>query len=78
MSLINTSIDLLKSLIQPQNLAANEVSSLLGFGVFSVRSKRARPGRNPKSGEPIEISARKVVTFRDSPLALQENARCLI
>lgn len=34
-----------------------------GFGNFSLRDKVARPGRNPKTGEVIPISARRVVTF---------------
>jgi len=37
---------------------------LSGFGNFLTRSKSERPGRNPKTGEEIPISARKVVTFR--------------
>ncbi len=37
---------------------------LSGFGNFDVRRKNQRPGRNPKTGEDIPISARKVVTFR--------------
>jgi len=37
-----------------------------GFGVWSVKDKKARPGRNPHTGEPIEISARRVVTFSSS------------
>ncbi|MBF0417299.1 MAG: integration host factor subunit alpha [Magnetococcales bacterium] len=51
-------------------LEQGETVKLSGFGVFSVRSKRARPGRNPKTGEPIEITSRKVVTYRASPLVL--------
>ena len=37
---------------------------LSGFGNFLTRSKAERPGRNPKTGEEIPISAKKVVTFR--------------
>lgn len=37
---------------------------LSGFGNFELRSKNRRPGRNPKTGEEIPISARRVVTFR--------------
>jgi integration host factor subunit alpha len=37
---------------------------LSGFGNFFTRSKAERPGRNPKTGEEIPVSARKVVTFR--------------
>lgn len=35
-----------------------------GFGNFILRNKKARPGRNPKTGEDVEISSRRVVTFR--------------
>ena len=35
-----------------------------GFGNFILRDKVARPGRNPKTGEDVTISARRVVTFR--------------
>ena len=37
---------------------------LSGFGNFILRDKNKRPGRNPKTGEEIPISARRVVTFR--------------
>ncbi len=37
---------------------------LSGFGNFILRDKNQRPGRNPKTGEEIPISARRVVTFR--------------
>ena len=37
---------------------------LSGFGNFDLRRKNPRPGRNPKTGEEIPISARTVVTFR--------------
>ena len=37
---------------------------LSGFGNFDLRKKNQRPGRNPKTGEEIPISARRVVTFR--------------
>lgn len=39
---------------------------LSGFGSFQVRNKPPRPGRNPKTGEVIPISARRVVTFHAS------------
>jgi len=35
-----------------------------GFGKFELRDKNTRPGRNPKTGEEIPITARRVVTFR--------------
>ncbi len=37
---------------------------LSGFGNFCLRDKAARPGRNPKTGEEIPVTARRVVTFR--------------
>ena len=43
--------------------AGNQVK-LSGFGNFDLRDKNQRPGRNPKTGEEIPISARRVVTFR--------------
>ena len=46
------------------SLANGEQVKLSGFGNFDLRDKRQRPGRNPKTGEEIPISARTVVTFR--------------
>ena len=43
--------------------SGNQVK-LSGFGNFDLRDKNQRPGRNPKTGEEIPISARRVVTFR--------------
>ena len=37
---------------------------LSGFGNFDLRDKKQRPGRNPKTGQEIPITARRVVTFR--------------
>ncbi len=45
-------------------LESNEQVKLSGFGNFDLRVKKERPGRNPKTGEEIPISARQVVTFR--------------
>tara|TARA_B110000444_G_C18627594_1_gene495252 strand:+ start:219 stop:545 length:327 start_codon:yes stop_codon:yes gene_type:complete len=42
------------------------------FGTFIVRSKKERIGRNPKTGEEVPISARKVVTFRSSNVLKSE------
>ena len=47
-----------------QALERGEQVKLSGFGNFDLREKRQRPGRNPKTGEEIPISARRVVTFR--------------
>ncbi len=45
-------------------LERGEQVKLSGFGNFDLRDKNERPGRNPKTGEEIPISARRVVTFR--------------
>ncbi len=45
-------------------LEKGEHVKLSGFGNFALRNKSTRPGRNPKTGEEIPISARRVVTFR--------------
>ncbi|MBB1354341.1 integration host factor subunit alpha, partial [Pseudoalteromonas sp. SR45-5] len=45
-------------------LEKGEQVKLSGFGNFDLRDKKERPGRNPKTGEDIPISARRVVTFR--------------
>ena len=46
------------------SLAVGEQIQLFGFGNFNLRDKNERPGRNPKTGEEIPITARRVVTFR--------------
>ena len=46
------------------SLADNRPVKLSGFGNFDLRDKSERPVRNPKTGEEIPISARRVVTFR--------------
>lgn len=45
-------------------LEKGESVKLSGFGNFNLRDKNQRPGRNPKTGEEIPITARRVVTFR--------------
>ncbi|MDW8479909.1 MAG: integration host factor subunit alpha [Xanthomonadales bacterium] len=47
-----------------ESLERGREVKLSGFGSFELRDKRQRPGRNPKTGEEIPISARRVVTFR--------------
>jgi len=46
-----------------ETLIAGEEVKLTGFGNFSLRDKKERPGRNPKTGEEVVIKARRVVTF---------------
>ena len=56
-------------------LESNDQVKLSGFGNFELRDKKSRPGRNPKTGEEIPISARRVVTFKSGQKlkALVEN-----
>ncbi|MBF0140977.1 MAG: integration host factor subunit alpha [Magnetococcales bacterium] len=49
-------------------LEQGEAVKLPGFGNFNARSKKARRGRNPKTGEEVEISARTVLTFHPSTM----------
>ena len=49
-----------------QAFVEGESVKISGFGTFNVRQKMARRGRNPKTGDEIEITPRKVITFRSS------------
>lgn len=48
-------------------LENNETVKISGFGSFELRDKNARPGRNPKTGEVVDIASRRVVTFSAGP-----------
>ena len=52
--------------LMKDTLEKGEKIKISGFGNFVVRQKRPRIGRNPQTGEEIEISARRVLTFRPS------------
>lgn len=62
-SIVETVFEVMKA-----TLARGEKIKISSFGTFSVRSKRKRKGRNPKTGDTIIISARKVLTFKPSPI----------
>ena len=49
-----------------ERLEEGEDVLITGFGKWEVRSKKERPGRNPATGEPIVVSARKVVVWKPS------------
>jgi integration host factor subunit alpha len=53
-------------------LANGSKIKISGFGNFVVREKRSRMGRNPQTGEAMEISARRVLTFRPSQVLKNE------
>lgn len=53
-------------------LARGEPVKLRSFGLFNVRAKRERIGRNPRTGIEVPITPRRVLTFRPSPVLLEE------
>jgi integration host factor subunit alpha len=57
--------------ILKETLESGEKILISGFGVFNLRLKRPRKGRNPKTGEEVSIPGRKVVTFKPSPVLRQ-------
>ncbi len=58
-------VDLVFDLMK-ETLESGEKIKISGFGNFLVRQKRSRKGRNPQTGEEIEISARRVLAFKPS------------
>ncbi|GAB4268184.1 MAG: integration host factor subunit alpha [Pararhodobacter sp.] len=66
----NESAKLVESIIQhiSDSLVAGEQVKISSFGTFSVRAKAERLGRNPKTGEEVPISPRRVLSFRPSHL----------
>ncbi|MGB2202257.1 MAG: integration host factor subunit alpha [Pseudooceanicola atlanticus] len=66
----NESAQLVESILSHLSdaLVAGEQVKISSFGTFSVRDKAARVGRNPKTGEEVPISPRRVLTFRPSHL----------
>ncbi|HHH31862.1 MAG TPA: integration host factor subunit alpha [Polyangiaceae bacterium] len=63
-------VDLIFELMK-ETLGRGETIKISGFGNFVLRDKRERQGRNPQTGEPITISARRVLTFKPSQLLKQ-------
>lgn len=49
-----------------QTLVEGESVKVSGFGTFNVKKKNARRGRNPKTGDELQITPRRVITFRAS------------
>lgn len=66
----NESADLVESVLKHMSdaLVEGETVKISSFGTFSVRAKTARVGRNPKTGEEVPITPRRVLTFRPSHL----------
>ncbi len=59
--LVDTFFEMIK-----ESLASGQTVKLSSFGIFEVRDKKARPGRNPQTKERITIAPRRVVVFRPS------------
>ncbi len=61
-------VDMIETLFSSMKgiLSEGESIKITGFGTFLVRKKTSRRGRNPKTGEDMEITARKVITFKPS------------
>lgn len=51
-----------------ETLERGEKTKISGFGNFAVRDKKSRVGRNPQTGDAITITARRVLTFKPSPV----------
>ena len=66
----NESSDLVESIINEisETLILGEPVKVSSFGTFSVRQKRERQGRNPKTGEEVPIKPRRVLVFRASQI----------
>jgi len=58
-------VDLVFDLMK-ETLGSGEKIKISGFGNFVIRQKRSRKGRNPQTGSEIQISARRVLTFKPS------------
>ena len=58
-------------LIMKDTLASGDKIKIAGFGNFEINQKKARRGRNPYTGEPITIEARRVLTFKISSVLKQ-------
>ena len=58
--------------VSKKTLGEGEKITIRNFGEFSVRYKHKREGRNPRTGEPVDVSARKVVRFKAGHLLKQK------
>lgn len=64
-------VDLVFKVIK-DTLARGEKVKISGFGNFSIRDKTTRVGRNPQTGEAMNISARRVLTFKPSQILKED------
>lgn len=70
----NESAELVEAVLQHMSdaLVRGESVKISSFGTFNVRTKTARMGRNPKTGEEVPIAPRRVLTFRPSHLMKEQ------
>jgi integration host factor subunit alpha len=61
--IVETVFDIIKETLQREDKIL-----VSGFGNFVIRNKRARRGRNPQTGDPMEITQRRILTFKPSPV----------
>lgn len=66
-SAVESTMDIIK-----EELGKGNPVRISGFGKWTVNSKKERKGRNPKTGEALKIRARKIVTFKPSPILKDE------
>ena len=62
-NIVESVFDIMKETVQREGKIV-----ISGFGVFATRNKRARRGRNPKTGSNLQIGPRRIVTFKPSPV----------
>ena len=65
--MVDTVFDIIRD-----TLASGEKVKIAGFGNFLVRDKKSRRGRNPQTGESMEITARRVLSFKPSVMLKRE------
>lgn len=75
----NESAEMVETVIQEiaSSLEQGEQVKISSFGTFSVRQKRERVGRNPKTGETVPIAPRRVIGFRPSNIMKERINRAL-
>src|SRR5512135_934125 len=61
--IVESVFDIMKETVQREDKIV-----ISGFGVFATRTKRARRGRNPQTGSDLQISPRRILTFKPSPV----------
>jgi integration host factor subunit alpha len=61
--IVESTFDIMKETVQREGKIV-----ISGFGVFATKNKRGRRGRNPQTGSDLQISPRRILTFKPSPV----------